>query len=238
MGIIYKYTSPSGKSYIGQTTRTKKEREGKNAKEYSHCPAFYKAIQKYGIENFSYEVLEECDNRLLNERERYWIKEYDSYNNGYNLTEGGQDEKTWSKKVYQFSQKGEFIKEYESLTVAAKENKVAVSSLSQVCNGKKYTLLGYLWSYENKCPKIKKNHRNKIIYQFNDKGELIKEFETAKNAANFYQIPISGIQQCAAKHNRKRVLGTIFTYEPFVDWKYYTLKHKPSHNSTTILNQE
>lgn len=234
MGIIYKYTSPSGKSYIGQTIYSKKIREGKDGKEYRECPVFYNAIQKYGIENFSYEILEECDNSLLDEKEKYYIKKYDTFNNGYNLTEGGQDGRTWSKKVYQFSQKGNLIKEYDSITQAAYENKVNISSLSQVCNGKKYTLLGYLWSYENKCPEIKKNRRNKIVYQFNEQGELIREFETAKNAANFYKIPIWGIQQCAAKHNRKRVIGTIFTYEPFVDWEYYTLKHKPNHNSTTI----
>lgn len=233
MGIIYKYTSPSGKSYIGQTIYNKKIREGKEGKDYKECPLFYAAIKKYGINNFSYEILEECDNSLLDERERYYIKKYNSFLEGYNLTEGGQDNKTWSKKVYQFSQKGDLIKEYESLTFAARENKVSIGALSQVCNGKKYTLLGFLWSYENKCPKIKKTHKNKIVYQFSEAGELIKEFETAKNAANFYNISIAAIQQCASKNKRKRVNGTIFTYEPFIDWEYYTLKHKPS-NSTTI----
>ena len=49
------------------------------------------AIRKYGKNNFSVEVLEECQENLLDERERYYIKYYNSYNEGYNLTLGGQD---------------------------------------------------------------------------------------------------------------------------------------------------
>ena len=43
-------------------------------------------MRKYGLENFTFEVLEECDAAALNERELYWIRKYDSYNNGYNAT--------------------------------------------------------------------------------------------------------------------------------------------------------
>lgn len=46
-------------------------------------------MRKYGLENFSFEVLEECDQAKLNEREAYYIKKYDSYQSGYNETEGG-----------------------------------------------------------------------------------------------------------------------------------------------------
>lgn len=49
----------------------------------------YRAFNRYGIQNFSIEQIEECDNSLLNEREVYWIKYYDSFNNGYNMTLGG-----------------------------------------------------------------------------------------------------------------------------------------------------
>lgn len=52
----------------------------------SHRP-LYSAMQKYGIENFSISLIEETDN--LEEREVYWIAFYDTYNNGYNATIGG-----------------------------------------------------------------------------------------------------------------------------------------------------
>ena len=95
-GFIYKITNTiNGKSYIGQTIQNVKERF------YQHCAtkcskavsnmAIHRAIKKYGKSNFTVEVIEEIDSANLNDRERYWIKYYNSYNNGYNSTKGGQD---------------------------------------------------------------------------------------------------------------------------------------------------
>ena len=95
-GFIYKITNKiNGKSYIGQTIQNVKERF------YQHCAtkcskvvsnmAIHRAIKKYGKSNFTVEVIEEIDSTNLNDRERYWIKYYNSYNNGYNSTKGGQD---------------------------------------------------------------------------------------------------------------------------------------------------
>ena len=47
----------------------------------------YRAINKYGIENFSIETLEETENP--EEREKYWIEYFGSFKNGYNATIGG-----------------------------------------------------------------------------------------------------------------------------------------------------
>lgn len=95
-GFIYKITNTiNGKSYIGQTIQDVKERF------YQHCAvrcneavlnmAIHKAIFKYGRPNFTVEVIEEVESNSLNDRERYWIEYYGSYNNGYNSTKGGQD---------------------------------------------------------------------------------------------------------------------------------------------------
>lgn len=95
-GFIYKITNTiNSKSYIGQTIQNVKERF------YQHCAtkcskavsnmAIHRAIKKYGKSNFTVEVIEEIDSANLNDRERYWIKCYNSYNNGYNSTKGGQD---------------------------------------------------------------------------------------------------------------------------------------------------
>lgn len=48
-----------------------------------------KAFRKYGLDNFTFEILEECDIDLLDEREIYYITLYDTYFNGYNETTGG-----------------------------------------------------------------------------------------------------------------------------------------------------
>jgi hypothetical protein len=48
--------------------------------------SFHVALRKYGQENFIWEILEECENDQLSERERYWISYYNTYYDGYNET--------------------------------------------------------------------------------------------------------------------------------------------------------
>lgn len=88
-GIIYKITNKvNGKSYIGQTRYTLefRWRQHQHKKDDTY---FHNAIHKYGVDNFSIEILEECDIADLNNREIFYIAKYDSFKNGYNLTIGG-----------------------------------------------------------------------------------------------------------------------------------------------------
>lgn len=101
MNYIYKYTNKlNGKMYIGQTNDLRKRYNGHksealNPKSKSYWLPFHVAIRKYGIENFSYETLEEIadgeSQDYINEREIYFIDYYKSLisQNGYNLTSGG-----------------------------------------------------------------------------------------------------------------------------------------------------
>lgn len=53
-------------------------------------------MNKYGIDNFSFEIIEECEKDKLSDREKYWINYYNSISpNGYNLTEGGDGGNTF-----------------------------------------------------------------------------------------------------------------------------------------------
>lgn len=88
-GIIYKITNKvNGKSYIGQTRYTLEFRwkQHQHKKDNTY---FHNAIHKYGIDNFDIEVLEECNIEDLNSREIFYIAKFDTFNNGYNLTIGG-----------------------------------------------------------------------------------------------------------------------------------------------------
>lgn len=93
MSCIYKITNKiNDKVYIGQTMSSIEVRWRTHKSSWQghrHCQALYDAFDKYGIENFSIELIEECNLEDINEREQYWIKQYDSYNKGYNLTLGG-----------------------------------------------------------------------------------------------------------------------------------------------------
>lgn len=91
---IYKHTAPNGKCYIGLTKHGDNPNvRWQNGDKYQECPHFYAAIQKYGWDSFSHEILEDGLSRdTASCRERYWISHYDSYKpeNGYNLTTGGE----------------------------------------------------------------------------------------------------------------------------------------------------
>lgn len=100
IAVIYKLTSPSGKIYIGQTVNFKDRYSVyKRRKENSIGKKLFHALNKYnGIENFEVEILAKIiiTEDLLNLRETLknleisFIKEYDSFNTGYNLTIGGE----------------------------------------------------------------------------------------------------------------------------------------------------
>ena len=81
---IYKITSPSNRIYIGQSVNIKiRFNTYKNLKCNSQ-PKIYKSFLKYGVENHNFEIIEECDINLLNERERYWQDFYNVVKSGLN----------------------------------------------------------------------------------------------------------------------------------------------------------
>lgn len=87
--FIYKITNNvNGNIYIGKTVKSITERFKKHIYNSRNGNTYlYKSMRKYGIENFSVTLLEEIkEEKLLDEREKFWIKEL---NPQYNLTEGG-----------------------------------------------------------------------------------------------------------------------------------------------------
>ena len=103
---IYKITDKiSGKSYVGQSihifnrwkehARSIRKEKGINGNDAS-----------LKLENLTFEILELCSAEELDDKEIYWIKYYDSYNNGFNKTSGGQhkrgeekDKREYKKRV-------------------------------------------------------------------------------------------------------------------------------------------
>lgn len=94
-GIVYIITNKTnGKVYIGQTIQPLAQRIQRHfcltaSSEPEMCMAIKRAVKVYGKDNFSVSVLEECESSLLNEREQFYIRQYNSYENGYNCTIGG-----------------------------------------------------------------------------------------------------------------------------------------------------
>jgi len=92
-GIIYLITNKeNGHKYVGQTT------QGMNKRWQHHLQEALKmsdkpihiAMRKYGNHRFNIQEIDECDGELLNEKEAYWIKHYNTFESaeGYNDTSG------------------------------------------------------------------------------------------------------------------------------------------------------
>lgn len=92
---IYKITNKiNNKCYIGQSVDIYQRWDGHRSssrpiEDGGDNFIIHNAIRKYGLNNFSFEIIEKTNPSQLNEREKYWINYYDSYYNGYNATLGG-----------------------------------------------------------------------------------------------------------------------------------------------------
>lgn len=85
---IYKITNLiNGDSYIGRSVNIKRRFMEHKAPKNGGGKTIHAAIQKYGLENFSFEVLEECPEEMLDEREVYYIGKLKPK---YNIASGGR----------------------------------------------------------------------------------------------------------------------------------------------------
>ena len=91
---IYKITNlKNQKTYIGQATdvnRRLKEHVKAGLGIDTPNNKLYTAMMSDGVENFTFEFLEPCESKDLNERESYWISFYKSQEHGYNMTKGNK----------------------------------------------------------------------------------------------------------------------------------------------------
>jgi group I intron endonuclease len=87
---IYKITNKiNGKIYIGQSVNIINRKKTHYRKYHKGCPHLYNAMDKYGFDNFEFEVIEECDIEDLDRLEQKYIKELNTFSpNGYNLDTG------------------------------------------------------------------------------------------------------------------------------------------------------
>ena len=170
--VVYKITNLiNGKCYIGQTTGNVKYRwrQHKNSSKYKNKSILGLAIAKYGKDNFTFEVLENCSIDQLDDKERYYIKFYNSLTpNGYNMETGGNSLKKLSKetihKIKATRKRVSVIatnvktgKEifYESLLAATKDG-FTMSAIVKCCKGKYSLHNEHYWRFSNE---PKKEHK-------------------------------------------------------------------------------
>lgn len=143
---IYCYTNKINKNcYVGQTNNLERRKREHYSNSYNlNNPStdllLHKAIRKYGIDNFEIVVLEEVDDKDVDNREQYWIEEKRSYAplgyGGYNLTEGGVQYKKVSKISLEVAlQIIEEIKQGISYNSISERYNICLSYISNINQG-------------------------------------------------------------------------------------------------------
>jgi group I intron endonuclease len=89
-GVIYKITNPSDKIYIGCTIDFKRRLSEYRRLSIKGQVKIYNSLSKYGFDKHVFEVIEECDDDALHEREIYWIKYFNCIEEGLNIRLGNR----------------------------------------------------------------------------------------------------------------------------------------------------
>lgn len=198
-GVIYKYTSPSGKVYIGQTTNERHRRATWFCTKYRYAgEAINRARAKYGPENFTYEVLykkeflnKELASIELDKWEIYFIGLYNSYNKGYNNSIGGCTSRgsKWSEEARERMSKQRKGKKQKRETIEKRRH-----SLKGIKHSKQ--------AVEHRKHLLRNSGRFIKIGQYNLVGELVKVWSCAGEISDVLNIKYSNIIR-AIKTNGK-----------------------------------
>lgn len=148
-------------------------------------------MRKYGKENFTFEIIELCpeDNNILSTREKYWIDFYNSYEEGYNETRGGEGHFIYkSEEIYQLWDTG--LSVLEITQQIGCEKQVVYDTL------KNYNTFSTEEAYRRAEPhRIKliseaaSNRQSYPVYQYDLEGNFIAEYPNLTAAAQAFGYP-------------------------------------------------
>lgn len=196
---IYKITNIlNGHSYIGQSVNIEKrwikeKSSAFNKNDIAYNYPLSKALRKYGVENFIFEVIEECSSEILNDREKFWINYYNTFYNGYNQTLGG-DSTISQPKEYVIG----IIKDLEETDLYHKEIAQKWNVSTETVQG---INTGRYWFQENKDYPLQKKHKSHAQHRVNGIAQK-KIFYCIKCGASITSKAVMCVE-CAQKESRK-----------------------------------
>lgn len=236
---IYLFTNLiNGKNYIGQSVDIQRRysehlRSGQPEKyvmknERDSNTPIHLAIQKYGVNNFSFRILEECSREQLNEREKYWIKMFRSNEKeyGYNVTEGGQE--SIGCKGENHSQAKLTQQDVDNIKILLKENKKSMTEIIDLYPVSKSTISminqGKIWAEPDEQYPLRqtytglqgsKNHKAKFTEE--QVMEMRKLYASGKKPSEIYPL----FNNIASNSAIEAILyGKTYTHLPI--WKNKT----------------
>lgn len=210
MAYIYKINNVlNDKVYIGKTLLEKPEDRWKihckdYKKEKNENRPLYLAMNKYGIEKFSFEVIEEVSLDIVNDKEIYWIEYYRSFKNGYNATIGGDGTHyiDYDVVIETYKQLGQIKKVSEHMNIDP-------GTIRRILNTSNIKI--------KSSQEIALETTGKIINMYDLQGNYIQTFKSLKEAGRF----LGDINKYAhigdvCKGKRKTAYGYIWKFASIV----------------------
>lgn len=241
-GIIYKIENIiTNEIYIGQTTvrdgfngryrckgvgieRVYKFHKSRKNRGLDYNQHLLNSIEKYGFDAFVInEIFDTADTfDELNDKEAFYVKQFNSYYKGYNQTFGGDSksghetphgkDRKDSIRVCQISLDSKLIKVWDSFGDIQRELGISKGSVSNVCIGRKGTAGGFVWVYEKDYDKNKDYSRvqkirgggnfTKPILLLDSNNNIIREFVSAVETGVVLGISKQEVSKIC-KHQRK-----------------------------------
>ena len=246
-GIIYGYYQPASKKwYIGQTTNEERRKNSFYTDKYyttaseNNISKIDNARHKYNPKTFNYYILFSIEltdiyelTKILNEKESFYIKKYNSYKLGYNGTEGGgensrgfianEDYRKKCSERYK-GEKNPFYGKHHT-----EETRKYLSDLkkgiikpikTKKCNISYVALRGQKRSEKTKLKDSLSQPNRKEIIAYNDNEEY--EFHSIAEGARFVNGNHTNISKCLKGSyfdKRTNTFKNAFTYKGY-KWKY------------------
>lgn len=222
--------------YIGKTYDFEK-RKREHIYDMGNGLPFHKALSKYGLENFEWEIIDRAKtDEEIKSKEVYWIKKlntciHSKKSNGYNITVGGEGGVSWnSKPIVMFDLNGNYIDEFISVACAAVLMDMDRKSIQRAADNKYSRSGNYQWRYKDEWdganigkyekPKVTSN---KKVVQLDLDGKYIathNSLEEASKATNTRRTSISGCVTGAIKTANKFIWVYEDEYDKNKDYSY------------------
>jgi len=211
---IYKITNKiNGKMYIGASTRLN-ERKTEHFKPYrinslkDKIP-LYEAMDKYGREIFSFEVIERTTADKLDEREEHYIKEFNAVEKGYNVVETAHNmhDEDYTKEVH-----GSFFSEWNKKQWEDEDYRNRMSEQSSQVQKDRLKDPEYL---AEKSAQLRKytDSIKKTVGQYDKEGNLIAEYEGVREAERTLGLANDSVGKiCRGVKGRKTAGGYVWKY--------------------------
>ena len=209
--IIYKVTNQAtGKAYIGATTRSIEERkidhEQKSKKKVGSY--FHAAMATYGADAFTWEQIDTANStNELADKEKKYILQNDSKENGYNSDSGGGFKKT----VYQFDLQGNLVASFDGLKEIESTLGHDKRRVSNACTTAT-VWKGSFWSYsQNNTFTHGRDGREKQVLQCSLDGEIFAHYISVAEASRETGLSKTCISRCC-RGERRSSSGFLWKY--------------------------